>query len=138
MTEAERLPDELLARLVVRRLASVRFLLERLELRFDGESLDDEPVLTCEVWPEVRQPGVVLRHEGFGYTDALRALVGQLVMGTTDVAGEGLVLELQGATVVLNPGPEEVAGSEIALLRGFDDGRWTTWRRGEHPFEALA
>ncbi len=138
MTEAERLPDELLARLVVRRLASVRFLLDRLELRFDGESLDDEPVLTCEVWPEVRQPGVVLRQEGFGYTDALRALVGQLVMGTTDLAGEGLVLELQGATVVVNPGSEELASPDIALLRGFDDGRWTAWRRGEHPFEALA
>ncbi len=105
MTEAAPEPDDLLPRLVMRRLMSVDFHLDRLELHFDGDSDDDRPVLTCEVWPEVRQPGVTLRQEGFGYADALRALVGQLVMGTTEAAGEGIVLELQGASLVLDPAP---------------------------------
>ena len=138
MTEAAPEPDDLLPRLVMRRLMSVDFHLDRLELHFDGDSDDDRPVLTCEVWPEVRQPGVTLRQEGFGYADALRALVGQLVMGTTEAAGEGIVLELQGATLVLAPGPGELTAPEIALLSGFGDARWTAWRPGEGTFGQLA
>jgi len=138
MTEAAEQPDELLPRLVMRRLMSVDFHLDRLELHFDGDSDDDLPVLTCEAWPEVRQPGVSLRQEGFGYADALPALVGQLVMGTTEAAGEGIVLELQGATLVLNPTRDELDGPEIALLSGFADARWTAWRPGEDSFEQLA
>ena len=135
MTASAHQPHELLSRLVTRRLVSVDFHLDRLELHFDGD--DDQPVLTCEAWPEVRQPGVTLRQEGFGYADALRALVGQIVMGTTAVAGEGIVLELQGASLVLNPVEGDLDGPEIALLRGFGDARWTAWRPGEEPFAHL-
>ncbi len=138
MTEGAPEPDDLLSRLVMRRLMSVDFHLDRLELHFDGDGDDDRPVLTCEAWPEVRQPGVTLRQEGFGYADSLRALVGQLVMGTTEAAGEGIVLELQGASLVLNPAPEDLTGPEIALLSGFGDARWTAWRPGAGTFEHLA
>jgi hypothetical protein len=139
MTEAAYQPNELLSRLVTRRLLSVDFHLDRLELHFDGDDgHDEDAVLTCEVWPVVQQPGVVLRPEGFGYADALRALVGQLVMGTTEATGVGLVVELQGASLILHPGPDEPTGSEIALLRGFSDGAWMAWRPGEESFEDLA
>lgn len=135
MTAPEPAPESLLARLVTRRLSSVNFLLDRLELRFDGDPGHSEgTVLTCEVWPEVRQPGVVLRQEGFGYADALRAVVGQIVVGTTESAEEGLVVELLGAAVVLNPASDDVPGAEIALLRGFSDGAWAVWRPGEGVF----
>lgn len=48
-------PNELLGRLVGFRLFSVQFVLDYVQLRFDGGSSDDMPVLNCDVMPDVER-----------------------------------------------------------------------------------
>jgi hypothetical protein len=128
----------LLARLVGLRLYSVEFVLDYVQLRFDGDSVLEGPVvLNSYVWPRVEYRGRLWSEVDLGYADALRSLIPGNVNATTEATGTGLRVELDTGVVVIHPNLDEV-NVEIAELQGFDDGSWTVWRPGEDTFEDLA
>lgn len=131
------MPNELLSRLVGFRLYSVQFVMDYVQLRFDGAT-DDMPVLNCDVMPAVETPDGVINPGEPGYADALVGLLPGEVVRTTEATGSGLRIEFSSGTVVLHPTPDEIVGAEIALLGGFSDGQWMCWRPGEDSFEDIA
>jgi hypothetical protein len=131
-------PNALLSRLVGLRLLAVEFVLDYLQLRFDGDSQDPQPIMTCEAWPDVELPNASVHRNGaVGYADALRGLVGGSVLSTDERTGVGLRVDLDGGTIHLHPSVDEIPGPEIAMLRGFADQSWMCWRPGEESFEDL-
>lgn len=130
-------PNELLSRLVGFRLYSVQFVMDYVQLRFDGPT-EDMPVLNCDVLPSVERAGRLVSAADMGYADALRALIPQSVIATAERTGAGLRVEFEGGAIVVHPLRDDVQGPEIALLQGFTDGRWMCWRPGEDSFEDLA
>lgn len=130
-------PHTLLGRLVGFRLYSVQFVMDYVQLRFDGPT-EDMPVLNCEVLPVIETPTGLVTSEQLGYADALRALISASVVATVEETGRGLRIEFDDSTICLHPEAGEVPGPEIALLSGFSDGHWMCWRPGEESFEDLA
>ena len=130
-------PNELLGRLVGFRLFSVQFVMDYLQLRFDGPT-QDMPVLNCDVMPRVELGTGSIVDGQVGYADALRGLIPGVVQQTREETGIGLRIEFDDAAIVLHPSREELDGPEIALLQGFEDRRWMCWRPGEESFEDLA
>ena len=127
--------DDLLGRLVGCELASVQFVRDYVQLRFEPSSGPDEPVLTCNVPPVVEQDGRRLSDGDGGWADALRALIGQTVIGTDATIGLGVGIHFESGPLRVSPSPDEPTGPEIALLTGLEDGDWKVWRHGEPPFE---
>ncbi|GII25358.1 hypothetical protein [Planosporangium mesophilum] len=129
-------PNELLGRLVGLRLYSVQFVMDYVQLHFDGPT-QDMPVLNCDVLPVVETPAGPISSGQVGYADALRALIPQLVVATVEETGRGLRVEFDRGAICLHPSVGEVEGPEIALLSGFTDGHWMCWRPGEDSFEDI-
>lgn len=129
-------PNELLSRLVGFRLFSVQFVLDYLQLRFDGVS-GEMPVLNCDVMPRVERGGRTIADGQIGYADSLRSLISGVVRQTREETGLGLRVEFEDGAIVVHPDHDELVGSEIALLQGFEDRRWMCWRPGEDSFEDL-
>lgn len=129
-------PNELLSRLVGFRLYSVQFVMDYVQLRFDGPT-EDMPVLNCDVMPAVETPAGVIVPGDPGYADKLVALIPDEVVRTSEATASGLRIEFPSGTVVLHPKADELVGPEIALLGGFADGQWMCWRPGEESFEDL-
>lgn len=128
-------PNELLGRLVGFRLFSVQFVMEYVQLRFDGPT-KDMPVLNCDVLPVVEMQTGLIAPGQVGYADALRAFIPGHVVATLEQTGRGLRIEFDKGAIVLHPDIEDVLpGPEIALLDGFEDRRWMCWRPGEVSFE---
>lgn len=132
-------PNELLSRLMGFRLYSVQFVMDFVQLHFDGPA-GETPVLTCEVFPAVGTPRDEIppsrgRRQP---ADVLVALIGGEVIGTSEATGTGLRIDLTTGSIVLHPEQDDVVGPEIALLNGFADGMWMCWRPGEDSFEDLA
>lgn len=119
--------NELLTRLVGCRLYSVQFVVDCVQLRFDGPTTD-MPVINCDVRPAV---------ETKRGRDTLRSLIGQDVRSTAERTGVGLRLTFDGGTIVIHPAPADLTGPEIAYLSGFQDGSWMCWRPGEDSVEDL-
>jgi hypothetical protein len=130
------LPNELLGRLVGMRLYSVQFVMDYVQLRFDGTT-QDMPVLNCDVFPVVETPAGPIAAGQLGYADALRACIPRHVVATEEKTGRGIRIAFDEAVIRLHPDISEVVGPEIALLNGFQDGRWMCWRPGEESFEDL-
>ncbi len=130
-------PNELLGRLVGFRLYSVQFVMDYVQLHFDGPT-KDMPILNCDVMPAVTISGHTVTDGLPGYADALRSLISGTVMHTEEATGIGLTIELDNGRVVLHPTRAELAGPEIAMLSGFSDRHWMCWRPGEDSFEDLA
>ena len=129
-------PNELLGRLVGFRLFSVQFVMDYVQLRFDGPS-PDMPVLNCDVMPTVEIGAELLIDGQTGYADALRLLILGVVQRTQEGTGLGLRIEFEAGAIVVHPAGQDLTGPEIALLGGFEDGRWMCWRPGEDSFEDL-
>jgi len=129
-------PNELLGRLVGFRLYSVQFVMDYVQLRFDGPT-KDMPVLNCEVMPAVETPAGMVVTGQLGYADALTALIPSEVVATSEATGSGLRIEFDARAIVLHPRFDEYTGPEIAVLDGFQDGQWMCWRPGEESFEDL-
>jgi hypothetical protein len=129
-------PNSLLGRLVGSRLLAVEFVLDYLQLRFDGASTE-QPILTCEVMPIVAAAGREYPPASSGWADALRALIGKDVLGTRESTGTGIAIDFAAGSILLHPAQDDLVGPEIAMLRGFDDGAWMAWRPGENSFEDL-
>ncbi|WP_433041277.1 hypothetical protein [Dactylosporangium sp. CS-033363] len=130
-------PNALLGRLVGFRLYSVQFVMDYVQLHFDGPT-QDMPILTCDVLPVVETPAGRVEPGQIGWADALRALIPAQVTATSEQTGRGLRIDFDSGTIALHPRPDEVTGPEIALLNGFEDRRWMCWRPGEDSFEDLA
>jgi len=77
------MPNELLSRLVGFRLFSVQFVMDYVQLRFDGPT-EDLPVLNCDVLPSVESEGRVWRDGDVGYADALCGLIPGTVLATAE------------------------------------------------------
>jgi hypothetical protein len=132
-------PNELLSRLVGRRLNAVVFSMDYLILWFDGDRESrGNVVLHCDVFPVVEMGGSVYAERDSGYGDALRSLIPQAVEETVESTGVGIAIAFPTGRLVLHPGANELVGPEIAMLSGFDDGQWMCWRPGEDSFEDLA
>lgn len=132
-------PNELLGRLVGRRLTAVVFSMDYVILWFDGDPNGRGTVaLHCDVYPRVERLGKALAEPDPGYGDALRALVPEAVTETVEQTGLGLVISFPSGRLVLHPSADELVGPEIAMLGGFEDGSWMVWRPGEDAFEDLA
>ena len=129
-------PNELLGRLVGCRLYSVQFVMDYVQLRFDG-SAKDMPVLNCDVMPAVERGIDTIADGQTGYADALRSLIPSVVRQTREETGVGLRIEFDDGAIVLHPARDDLVGPEIALLQGFEDRRWMCWRPGEDSFEDL-
>ncbi|MEU6142519.1 hypothetical protein ABZ848_19370 [Streptomyces sp. NPDC047081] len=129
--------NSLLGRLVGFRLYSVQFVLDYVQLRFDGPT-DDMPVLTCEVLPAVTLSGRRFSPTETGWADALRGLIARHVTATREETGVGIRVDLVGGLIHLHPEPSELVGPEIAGLNGFVDRAWMVWRPGEDAFEDLS
>lgn len=129
-------PNDLLGRLVGFRLFSVQFVMDYVQLRFDGPSAD-MPVLNCDVMPDVERGTETIGQEQIGYADALRALISGVVRQTHEETGAGLRIDFDEGAIVVHPDREDLVGPEIALLQGFEDGQWMCWRPGEDSFEDL-
>ncbi|SNT66239.1 hypothetical protein SAMN05421812_13520 [Asanoa hainanensis] len=128
-------PNELLGRLVGFHLFSFQFVMDYVQLRFDGPTAD-MPVLNCDVLPVVETKTGLIAPGQLGYADALRAFIPSNVVATVEQTGRGLRIEFDEAAIVLHPDIEDVLpGPEIALLDGFEDGHWMCWRPGEVSFE---
>lgn len=131
-------PNELLGRLVGFRLYSVEFVLDYVQFRFDGPSSEDSPVLSCDVMPMVEQGDRLVVDGELGYADAMRTLIPGVVRRTREETGIGLRIEFKDGAIVVNPTFDALVGPEIAILQGFEDGKWMCWRPGEESFENLA
>ena len=131
-------PNQLLGRLVGLRLYSVQFVMDYVQLRFDGERLDGMPVLNCDVLPAISRAGRTHLPDEPGWAGALVGLIPQVVTETNEQTGTGIEIRLGDAVVRLHPRREQVDTPEIAMLSGFEDGRWMVWRPGEDSFEDLA
>lgn len=62
-------PNALLSRLVGFRLYSVQFVMDYVQLRFDGPT-EDMPVLNCDMLPVTELAGRTVRPGEVGYADA--------------------------------------------------------------------
>jgi hypothetical protein len=130
-------PNELLGRLVGCRLFSVQFVLDYVQLRFDGPQ-DDMPVLNCSAMPVIERYDEAIADGQTGYAGALRGLIPNVVQRTREETGIGLRIEFDDGAIVLHPDRDELTGPEIAYLHGFGDRSWMCWRPGEESFEDLA
>jgi hypothetical protein len=129
--------NALLGRLVGYRMHSVQFALDYLQLHFDTDEPPGAPVLTCDVLPAVNVGRRTLAPHESGWSDALCSLIGQHVTDTREAPNSGVQINMATGTICLYPTREELVGPEIAMLGGFEDGRWMIWRPGEEAFEYL-
>jgi hypothetical protein len=128
--------NSLLGRLVGFRLYSVQFVMDYVQLRFDGPT-NETPVLTCDVLPTVILAGQRFSQTGAGWAGALRGLITQDVITTHEETGIGIKVDFDTGSIQLHPIRSELVGPEIAMLNGFEDRSWMVWRPGEDAFEDL-
>ncbi len=99
-------PNGLPGRLGGMRLFSVQFVLDYVQLRFDGPT-PDMPVTARAGHFADGQPG---------YGDALRSLIPGVVARAQEATGLGLRIGRDTGSAVLHPPARDLAGPQIALL----------------------
>jgi hypothetical protein len=92
-----------------RQLSSVTFVMDYLQLSFDG------PVLTAYTLPSVLVTGVGYLSGQTGYCDALRSCIGSLVRKAFSREGEHIRLDFEnGSTILISLRDEDSKGPEAA------------------------
>lgn len=129
--------NELLSRLIGYRLQSAQFVDGYVQLGFVSAESPDVPVLTCEAMPVVVTPTGPIADGETGYADAIRSLLGDNVIETSEAPREGLRIGFAERALELRPSAAELTGPVIAMLSDFGDGRSMTWRPGGEAFEYL-
>ena len=121
------------ASLLGHKVESVVFVMDYLQITLWGPA--SSPCLSFYVWPRVMTFGEVREFGDQGYRDALCHLIGRWVTAATETPTDGLALRFDDDSVVINPGPSDLSGPEIAMLNLNDpEGTWEVWRPGEGPF----
>jgi hypothetical protein len=87
--------QELLKELIGRDLASVEFVRDYVQLRFDG------PELTAYSWPTLYDAGRAVTRDAAGYCAALVALINQVVSAVTLKEGKELIIEWKNDALLL-------------------------------------
>ncbi len=130
-------PNEVLSHLIGHRLRAIEIAAgEPLRLMFDKTGEPGDRVLSSRSWPSIERSGGTWRDGDLGYTDLLRQLVGAEVTGTAERSLRGLRIDLGRGSLVINPRRANPS-MEVALLSGFQDGRWMAWWPGDYAFEDL-
>ncbi len=129
--------NDLVSRLVGCRLHSVQFVMDYVQLRFDSDDAQGDPVLSCYVMPVVETPGGPVSDGALGYADALRSLIHDRVAATSEAPQKGIRIEFALRALVLRPTIADLVGPEIAMLSDFADGSLVVWRPGGDAFEYL-
>ena len=124
--------ESLLKELVGGTLASVVFVMDYVQLDFNGARF------TAYVWPTVTI-GTTQRDFGDrGYRHAHCAFITHEVTAAEEGADVGLAIQFALGSIVTNPDPGDLSGPEIAMLNIRDSmhqtTRWDLWRPGEGPF----
>jgi hypothetical protein len=121
------------ASLLGNKIESVVFVMDYSQITFWGPT--SSPRLTFHVWPRLTTFSEVREFGDQGYRDALCGLIGRWVTATSETPTGGLELRFDDDSLVINPGPSELSGPEIAVLQMNDaEGTWDVWRVGEGPF----
>jgi hypothetical protein len=124
--------DSLLRELVEEPLSSVVFVMDYVQLDFNGSRF------SAYVWPTATIGVTELRFGDEGYRDALCAFISHEVTATEESADVGLAIHFGLGSIVTNPEPGELSGPEIAMLSIYDPmnqlTRLDVWRPGEGPF----
>ncbi len=104
-----------------RELASVEFVRDYVQLRFDG------PCLTAYTHPTVQMGDNPLHWDAPGYRDALRSCIGTVVTDAAIEPDQEIRIRFSsGAVVSISLRPDDYVCSEAATLRG-NDGRLAVW-----------
>lgn len=130
-------PNEVFSQLVGDRLRAIEIAAgEPLRLAFARSGRNADRVFASRVWPSIERSGGTWRDGDMGYTDLLRQLIGADVTGTSEQPRRGLRIDLTRGSLIINPRRVEPS-RDIALLSGFEDGRWMAWWPGDYAFEDL-
>jgi hypothetical protein len=107
--------------LVGESLSSVEFIMDYVQLRFNGSDL------TALVWPQVQNPDRTLSESDIGYRDALCALIGAVVGNAEVRENEFLRIAFEdGRAVTVSLRSEDAVGPECAEFTS-SSGAWWFW-----------
>lgn len=130
-------PNDVLSQLVGDRLRAIEIAAgEPLRLVFSPPGRSTDRVFSTRAWPSIERSAGTWRDGDMGYTDLLRQLIGAEVTGTLERSRHGLRIDLTRGSLILSPRRADPS-REIALLSGFEDGRWMAWWPGDYAFEDL-
>jgi hypothetical protein len=103
--------QQLLSELIGRDLASVEFVRDYVQLRFDG------PQLTAYSWPTLYDAGHAVTRGAAGYCDGLVALINQVVSAVTLKEGKELIIEWENdALLRIDLGHKSVTMPEAVVF----------------------
>lgn len=110
-----------LAALATEQLSSVTFVQDYLQLGFDGRGL------TLNVWPIVVTGTARVRHNDYGYCDALCSFIGKTVERVVETESRIDVLFVGGDSIQIDLlGTEEEEGNRV-IYQDSDKNVWAWW-----------
>ncbi|GAA2236173.1 hypothetical protein GCM10010401_05210 [Rarobacter faecitabidus] len=129
--------NELLQRLVGRRLNSIQFTKFYVQFWFDGDEGTIETVtFHCGCFPRVLLGDVTLTESDPTYAGALLACLDEEVISADAEEATGITVAWPSGTIRLRPTAEEAGGYEIAVLDVPSAG-FVVWNSEDFPFQNL-
>ena len=114
--------SDILQLLMNKKMSSVIFVQDYIQLQFDGSSL------TAYVWPTVKSSKNVFERQTPGYRDALCNLIGKVVVQTSELANQALVIKfIDGTMLEISLNESHRTGPEAAMLQEQSGKRWNVW-----------
>ena len=104
--------------LVGEKLSSVIFVLDYLQLDFDGNRL------TCYIFPKVIKDKLVTSINSDNYLNLLCSFLGAIVISTTEKDGFGISISFEAGEIFLSFTDEDIG--EVAYFVD-NDGKWSTY-----------
>ncbi len=104
--------------LVGEKLSSVIFVLDYLQLDFDGNRL------TCYIFPKVIKDKLVTSINSDNYRNLLCSFLGAIVISTTEKDGFGISISFEAGEIFLSFTDEDIG--EVAYFVD-NDGKWSTY-----------
>lgn len=113
--------DYSLRAIVGAKLSSVEFVMDYLQLRFDG------PYLTCVTQPEIRQGGVCHNWNDPRYCTVLRQCITKKVIGAYVIEREEICVSLVGGVdIVISLRDEDYRAAEAVVFQSGGP-EWMVW-----------
>lgn len=117
-----------LAELIGEGLSSVTFVVDYVQLRFNG------PPLNLYVWPRIRTRGHILQRPDARYAGTLIGLIGVRVSAVDELLDQGLALDFDDGTRLTIPlDGSELVGAEVAEYTNRRSQETMVWRPGDEP-----